>query len=90
MAAKRYKTRLWFVPPLVGIIFVILLMIFNCAALGLGLFGFIGLVVVARLWMDYMQVRAMRMMKEERRAIRGAKAEEKIGALLVGLGKITW
>ena len=87
MAEKRYRERLRFVLPIAAVAIVILVVLFNSSVLGIGGLGIIGLVVVARLAMDYMEAKANRLMKEERRAIRGAKAEEKIGSFLDTLGE---
>ncbi|MDQ7859962.1 MAG: nuclease-related domain-containing protein [Armatimonadota bacterium] len=70
-----------------GAVLLTLVLVSNSRALGIGGFGILGLLFLARLAMDYMEGKANRMMKEERRAIRGAKAEEKIGSLLEGLGE---
>ena len=87
MAEKRYRTRLRFVLPYAAVVIVILVVLFSPSVLGIGGLGIIGLVVVASLAMDYMEAKAKRMMKAERRAIRGAKAEERIGSILDTLGE---
>jgi hypothetical protein len=87
MAAKRYKNRVWFVLVTVAIVLLILLAANNSQALGIGGFGFVGLIILARLVMNYSDARTKRMIKEEKRAIRGAKGEEKIGSLLESLGE---
>jgi hypothetical protein len=87
MADKRYKSRLWFVLPIAGIVLVILVVAFNSSALGIGGFGFLGLILLGQMLMSYMEAKAKRMMKEERQATRGAKAEEKIGLELDKLGE---
>jgi hypothetical protein len=87
MADKRYKRRVWFVMGTMGVVLLLLLAAYNSKALQMGSFGFIGLLVAARLIMDYSDVKTKRMIKEERRAIRGARGEEKIGSLLENLGE---
>jgi hypothetical protein len=87
MAAKRYKNRVWFVLITVGIVLLILLVANNSKALGIGGFGFLGLIVLSRIVMNYADARTKKMVKEERRAIRGAKGEEKIGSILDSLGE---
>jgi len=87
MAAQRYKNRVWFVLLIVGAVLLILLVANNSKALGLGGLGFLGLVILARIIMNYGDAKSRRMMKEERRAVRGAKGEEKIGSLLDRLGE---
>lgn len=86
MADKRYKTRVWFVLLMLGTALFILVLIFNSKALGIGGFGFFGLLVLYRLMVDFTEVKAKKMKKAERRAVRGAKAEEKIGSILAQLG----
>jgi Nuclease-related domain. len=87
MAAKRYKNRVWFVLLTVAIVLLILLVANNSKALGIGGFGFLGLIILSRVIMNYSDARAKKMIKEEKRAIRGAKGEEKIGSLLENLGE---
>lgn len=86
MTDKRYKTRVWFVLFMLGAALFILVLIFNSKALGIGGFGFLGLLVLYRLIVDLTEVKAKKMKKAERRAVRGAKAEEKIGSILAQLG----
>ena len=87
LAEKRYKNRVWFVLVTAGVVVLILVVANNSKALGIGSFGFLGLLAVARLIMDYSDSKTKRMMKEERRAIRGAKGEENVGAILENLGE---
>jgi hypothetical protein len=68
-----------------GAVLLILVLVSNSKALGLGGLSIISLLFLARLAMDYMEGKANRMIKEERRAIRGARAEEKVGSLLESL-----
>lgn len=86
MAEKRYRNRVWFVLLTLGFLFLILLAVNNSKALGLGGAGFLGLLILARLITNYSNARTRKMMKEERRAIRGAKGEETVGSLLGTLG----
>lgn len=93
MADKRYKARVKFILPMVGVVLVILVFLlvflFYSRALGIGGLGFVLLfviVVVLRGIMHYTDVREESMIKEEKRAARGAKAEEKIGEILDALG----
>jgi hypothetical protein len=67
MADKRYKSRVWLVVLLVGVAFLLIIAAWNSSALGIGGFGFLGLLILARLVMDFMDVKAGKMMKEERR-----------------------
>jgi len=87
MAEKRYKSRVKFVLLMVGFALLMLVLISRSKALGIGGFGVLGLFILVRLVMDYTEVRSRRMMKEERRAIRGARAEERIGSILDSLGE---
>jgi hypothetical protein len=86
MAAKRHKNRVWFVLLTISIVLILLFLANNSSALGFGGFGFLGLVIVARILMNYSDARTKTMIKEEKRAIRGAKGEEIVGSLLESLG----
>lgn len=90
MADKRYKARVWFILPMVGVVLAIVAFLFYSRALGIGGLGFVVLfvvlVVVLRRIMAYTDVREKSMISGERRAIRGAEAEERIGSLLDTLG----
>ncbi len=90
MADKRYKSRVWFVLIMAGTALLILIVASNSKTLGIGGFAFLGLIILARFIMDFTESRAKMMMKAERRAIRGAKAEETIGSLLENLGDDYW
>lgn len=87
MSDKRYKSRIWFVLLTTGAALLILVLISNSKALGISGFGFLGLIVLVRLLLDFSDAKASRMMKEERRAVRGAQAEERIGSILDELGE---
>jgi len=87
MAALRYKNRVWFVLLTTGIVLLIILVAYHSNTLGIGGFGFVGLIILARLVMNYSDAGTKKMMKEERRAIRGAKGEEKVGSILESLGE---
>ena len=86
MADRRYKNRVWFVLGTMAIGLVVLLVAYNAKSLGIGGIGILGLLVATRLLMNYSDARTNKMIKEERRANRGAKGEEKVGSLLQGLG----
>jgi hypothetical protein len=87
MAEKRYRQRVWFVLLTVGAVILILLVANNSKALGIGGLGFLGLIILGRIIMNLSGSKAKRMVREERRAVRGAKGEEKIGGILENLGK---
>jgi hypothetical protein len=86
MADRRYKARLWFVLGALAVVIVIIAVASNAVSLGIGGFGVLGLLVLGKLVMDFVDVKAGKMQKEERRAVRGARAEEKIGFILDNLG----
>ncbi len=87
IAQKRYESRVRFVLLMTGIALLVLVLISGSKVLGVGGFGVLGLFVLVRLIMDYTKAEARRMMREERRAIRGARAEERIGSILDSLGE---
>lgn len=86
MADKRYKSRVWLVLLLGGLGFLLFALAFNSTVLKLvGGVGFLVLLFLGRLVLDFVDIKANSMMKQERRAVRGAKAEEKIGSILDAL-----
>jgi hypothetical protein len=87
MAGRRRRARVWFGLLMVGIVLSILALVLQYETLGIGALGALGLCVLARLLMDYAEARDRRMRKGERNAIRGAKAEERIGSILATLGE---
>ena len=90
MADKRYRSRVWFVLIAMAAVLLILVVVFKSMAWGIGGLSVLGLLFLARFILDCVDTRARRMVREERRAIRGAKAEEKIGAVLDSLGENYW
>jgi hypothetical protein len=87
MASKRRRARVWSGLLMVGAVLLILVLVFQYEALGIGTLGLLGLYVLARLIMYYAETRDRRMKKGERRAVRGARAEERIGSILATLGE---
>jgi hypothetical protein len=87
MAEKRYKSRVWFVVLALGALVLMLVLIAKLEAAGIGGAIILGLIIAIRLTMDYVEAKAKRMKREERRAIRGAKGEERIGTDLDDLGE---
>src|SRR5688572_11682148 len=87
MARKRYKNRVRFILITAGIALLIIIISYNSNLLGIGGLGSLGLLLLARLVMDLGDIKAKRMVKEEHRAVRGAKGEEKIGFILDTLGE---
>jgi hypothetical protein len=87
MAAKRHKKRIWFAIVSVVIVILIVLIALNPKFLKIGGFTSIGLLLVARVFMNYSDGKDRQLRKEEKRAVRGAKGEEKIGSILDSLGE---
>jgi hypothetical protein len=86
MADKRHKVRVWLVLVMGGATLLMLIALFKPSALGIGGLGIVGLIVVARLIIDYTEAADDEMEGKEYRAIRGAEAEERIGSILDTLG----
>ena len=85
MAEKRRKTGI-----LIGVIGIVLIIIVgvllkNSKALGIGGAGLLVLLVLLRILPDFFDRKMDKKHKEMKRAIRGAKGEEKIGDLLSAL-----
>src|SRR5262245_27846690 len=87
MAARRYKIRVWFVLLMFAVAFLILILVFKSKPLGISGFGFLGLLILYQLVMGFTEGKVKKMRRTERRAVRGAKAEEKIGSLFDHLGE---
>jgi ribonuclease HI len=87
IAEQRHRSRLWLTVACLGVIFAILIIASNSTALGIGGVGFLGLIILARVLTEVGSKRTRTMYKEERQAIRGAIAEEKIGDMLRELGE---
>jgi hypothetical protein len=87
MAARRHRKRIWY--SLLAIVVVLLIMVIalNPGLMKVGGIGSIGLLIAARWIMNYSDAKDKQMRKEEKRAIRGAKGEEKIGSILENLGE---
>lgn len=85
MARKRRLSALWI--GLIGIVIIIVVgaLLQNSKALGIGGIGILVLLILLRILPDFIEGRIDKKFKEEKRAIRGAKAEEKIGELLAEL-----
>lgn len=85
MAAKRH--RLLLILAFLGLLVagIGLLMYFNADALGISGFGLVMLIIFLRIFSDLLDTAFYKVEKLEKRAIRGAVAEEKIGALLATL-----
>lgn len=85
MAKKRRQTAVWI--GFFGIVAIIILGLFlqNAKAWGIGGAGLLLLLILIRVIPDIIEGRVDKKLKEEKRAIRGAKGEEKIGEILTGL-----
>jgi hypothetical protein len=70
-----------------GIVIIVGLLLQNNKYLGIGGVGIFILLVLLRVLPDIIDRQIGQKLKEEKRAIRGAKAEEKIGGLLEGLSE---
>jgi hypothetical protein len=82
MASQRRKSALWIAIIGIGILIVVALVVENAKALGIGGIGILALLVFMRIFGDFIEGQVNRKIKLEKRAIRGAKAEEKVGELL--------
>jgi hypothetical protein len=87
MAAKRHKYRIWFAVVSAAIVLLIAVIALKPQFLKVGSLGSIGLLLAARIFMNYSDAKDRQMRKQEKRAIRGAKGEEKIGSMLERLGE---
>ncbi len=87
MAAKRHKNRIWYAIISVIIVLLIAFIALNPKFLKAGSITSIGLLLAARVFMNYSDAVDRQKRKEEKRAIRGAKGEETIGSILDTLGE---
>ena len=85
MASRRRRSALWIAGIGLAIMVVAMLFIQNAKALGIGGIGILILLVLMRIFSDLIERQVDRKIKLEKRAVRGAKAEEKIGELLAEL-----
>jgi hypothetical protein len=91
LAHRRYKARVRFVLPMVGVVLLLsAFLFFNSRFLSkfglIGAFGFVAVAVVVRSVINLTDAREKKIIREERRAVRGAKGEEAIGSILDSLG----
>ncbi len=91
LAHTRYKARVRFILPMVGVVLLLSgVALYNSNSLSklglIGVFVLLGVVVVMRSLMNLTDAREEKMIGEERRAVRGAEGEEAIGAILDSLG----
>jgi hypothetical protein len=88
MASRRHKARVWFSLLMTGAVALILVAVSVAKAPGIGGgLAILALLIAARWILNYTRASERKMKKEERRAVRGARAEEKIGAILGDLGE---
>jgi hypothetical protein len=87
MADRRWRNTLFVGLIVLVILIVLALFILNAKAWGIGGSAFLGILIGARLLVDWFEGYDRRSWKAEKRAIRGAIAEENIGYLLDGLGE---
>jgi len=89
MAVRRRRSALWI--ALLGILSIALLgyLLQNANLLGLGGFGILVLLILLRTLPDLIERQVDRKFKTEKRALRGARAEEVVEALLAELDQDT-
>jgi hypothetical protein len=87
MAARRHRNRIWYSLLAIVLVLLIMMIALNPALMKVSGIGSIGLLIAARWIMNYSDAKGKQMRKEEKRAIRGAKGEEKIGSMLENLGE---
>jgi hypothetical protein len=85
MARRRRRSAIWI--GLFGILVILIIGFFlqNFKAIGIGGTGLLVLLFLLHILPDIIEGQVDTKLKEEKRAIRGAKAEEKIGELLSNL-----
>jgi len=85
MASKRHKSAIWI--GLIGIALILIVSYFllNSKLLGIGGLGIFGLIFLIQILSNITKGRMSSKLKEEKRAIRGARSEERIGELLSDL-----
>jgi hypothetical protein len=87
MAEKRRQSAFIIGIVGIGIIIAIGFLLQNSQAFGIGGAGILLLLVGLRILPDFLEGRMDKKFKEEKRAIRGAKAEERIGEILADLSE---
>jgi hypothetical protein len=85
MAKKRHATAIWIAVIGIALIIVIWVLLKNSTALKIGGIGVLILLFSLKVLPDIIDTRIGKKLKEEKRAIRGAVGEEKIGEILSGL-----
>lgn len=82
MASQRRKSAMWIAIIGVGILILITLFVQNAKVFRIGGIGVFVLLVFMRIFSDFIEGQVDKKIKLEKRAIRGAKAEEKVGELI--------
>lgn len=90
MAEKRHRQGTFYLVLALGAVLVIYLLINNSQTLGLSGGAILALLLLLRVIPDFAERKTRQKDKEERRAIRGAQAEEKVESLLDDLGEGYW
>ena len=85
MAKKRGFTAIWLILFAMVIVIVIGALLQNYKSLGIGGGGILVLLIMLRILPDFIGDISKKKFKEEKRAIRGAKGEEKVGEMLTEL-----
>ena len=85
MARKRRQSAVWIGVFGIAAIIILGLFLMNAKAFGIGGTAVLVLLILLRVIPDLTDRRVGKKLKEEKRAIRGAKGEEKIGELLAAL-----
>jgi len=87
MAGKRRFSAIMIAVIAMVLVIVIYFVMQNHNALGIGGISLLVLLVLTRVIPDIVETKVNRKKKEERRAVRGAIAEEKVAGFLEGLGE---
>lgn len=87
MAGKRHRQGTLYLVLALGAVVVIYLLINNSQALGLSGGALLILLLLLRIVPDFAERKTKQKNKEERRALRGAQAEEQVESLLDNLGE---
>lgn len=82
MANQRRKSALWVAIIGLMIVFIAALFVLNAKTLGISGIGILALLVFMRIFGNFIEIQVDRKLRLEKRAVRGARAEEKVGELL--------
>lgn len=87
LAAKRRKANIQILVIGLVTLLILLLITLKSKSLGIGSGGLLLLVALAWVFKWYIETESEKIEKMQRRAVRGAKAEERIGSILSDLGE---